>query len=159
MTNWIYVADNSRDSIVIFAKDASGDVPPTRSIKGPQTNLDEPFAIAVDDNWIYVANWQNKSVAVFPIGATGDVPPTQLIQGSNTTFNRPQGIAVDANWIYVADYSNFIAVFPIMAQAILRPPARFRGEELRSAILGVSRWITTGSMSRTMAVRTFRCFR
>ena len=121
------MADRSRDSVTVFAKDASGDVAPARSIKGSQTTIDQPYAIAADDNWIYVGNWNNGSVAVFPIAATGDVAPTRLIQGTSTALNHPQGIAVDTNWIYVADYNNCIAVFPIGGTGDIAPSRKIQG--------------------------------
>ena len=99
-----------------FLIDETGDVAPTRRIRGAATTLQNLAGIAVDANWIYVTDTSSPPrVMVFPIIADGNIAPDHTISGTNTTFQSPYAIAVDANWIYVADVTgnSRIDVFPI----------------------------------------------
>jgi hypothetical protein len=94
-------------SVLVYAAGAHGNVPPTQVITGSNTELYNPFGIAVDGNRnMYVSNYDNSSISVYAAGATGNVSPTQTISGYYTVMTGPGKIAVDANKnIYVSDYA------------------------------------------------------
>lgn len=85
--------------ITVYAKNATGDAAPIRTISGAQTGLTAPDGIALDahDN-IYVTQFppgvSTPSVAVFKAGANGNVPPVRMIVGSKTGIDGPAGIIV-----------------------------------------------------------------
>jgi len=130
-SSWIYVTcynfTPDTGSILVFPINATGNVSPTRTIQGANTNLSWPGGIAVDSSWIYVTNWFSDSIAVFPVGATGDIVPTRFIKGTSTTLSLPTGIAVDPNWIYVASDWNSISIFPIGGAGNIAPIRRIIG--------------------------------
>jgi 6-phosphogluconolactonase (cycloisomerase 2 family) len=136
--NWIYVTVHNTStgisSVLVFPIGATGNVAPTYTIQGANTNLAMPVGIAVDSAWIYVSNWANRSVAIFPVGSNGNVAPARFIQGSNTQLDLPYGISVDTNWIYLASsyYSTGIAsvsVFPIGSTGNVSPAHQIAGSE------------------------------
>jgi len=87
----IYVADSAQKlrgprRVAEFATKARGDVPPLRTIEGPQTRLEGPTFVALDGKGtLYVVNYnflQPKIVpviAVFAPEASGDAPPIRKI--------------------------------------------------------------------------------
>ena len=94
-SNWIYVANTYNQSIDVYPIDATGNVLPTRSIKGSNTMLSYPVGIAVDGSYIYVTG--DSRIGVFSKNADGNVAPVRLIQGSNTNLDGRNGIGVDAS--------------------------------------------------------------
>jgi DNA-binding beta-propeller fold protein YncE len=113
-----------RSSLTVFDGDAQGDVLPVRIIQGPESQLDWPMGVAVDEanNEIIVANNGDNSILVFPRTARGDVPPSRVIRGPLTGVNGPMGVAVAKNEIYVANFGDHTAlVFPRLAAGNVRP--------------------------------------
>ena len=124
----IYVANGGNDSISVFPIDSTGDAEPMRVIQGPDTHLDSPRAITVDNAWIFVANL--TSITVFPKNSTGNTSPARLIQGANTQLNTPYGIAADESRIYVANsWGHSITVFPKNATGNVAPTRQIRGDQ------------------------------
>lgn len=67
-------------ALVSFPADASGDVAPSATISGSQTNLDQASAVAADATGnLYVAT--SLAILVFPPQATGNVAPARTIAG------------------------------------------------------------------------------
>jgi sugar lactone lactonase YvrE len=92
-------------SLTVYAKGATGDVAPVRSIAGPRTGLMFPSAIAVDGSGDrYVADRTANSVSVYSSSAQGDAAPIRTIAGTYTGLNLPTGLALDAHGdIYVVN--------------------------------------------------------
>jgi DNA-binding beta-propeller fold protein YncE len=102
-------------SVTIFDGDAKGDVAPLRIISGPQSQIDWPMGIAVDEanNEIVVANNGDNSVLVFDRMASGDAPPKRVIRGARTGIKGPMGVATAHDEIIVANFGDHTAlVFP-----------------------------------------------
>ena len=104
--HWIYSVNQNNASIDIRPIDASGNVPPARSIQGANTTLKWPEAVAVDSLQIYVADFENDSVDIWLLSADGNVAPHRSIKGANTLMGSPLGIAVHSLDIYVTSFSN-----------------------------------------------------
>ena len=104
--NWIYSVNQNTKSIDIWPLGASGNVPPARSIKGANTTLKWPEAVAVDGLQIYVADFENDSIDIWNINADGDVAPKRSIKGMATLLESPLGIATHGVRFYVTSFSN-----------------------------------------------------
>jgi len=109
-------------------------VPPTATIAGGNTGLDNPAGIALDGAGnIYVTNATSHSITVYAAGASGNATPTTTIAGGNTGMFIPVGIALDgAANIYVANArSNFgvgsITVYAAGASGNATPMATIAG--------------------------------
>ncbi|MEO8505923.1 MAG: hypothetical protein ABI609_18655 [Acidobacteriota bacterium] len=115
--------------ILTFARTASGDVAPLRTLGGPATTLQggaRTLAVDPQRNEIFVA--QDASaltgrVLVFSRTATGNVAPLRTIVGPKTMLNRPFSVIVDAahDEILVVDVTNGILVFPRSAGGNVAP--------------------------------------
>ena len=96
----IIVANNGDNSILIFARTASGDVPPKRVIRGPLTGVKGPMGVAIAKDEIYVANFGDHTALVFSRLAGGNVRPRRVIRnapaGRETSgFGNPYSVAYD----------------------------------------------------------------
>jgi hypothetical protein len=87
----LYVANRNGDSITVYARTASGDAAPIRTIQGGATGLNRPIGVAVDavHGELVIGN-SNGSITVYPRSATDNVPPLRSITGD--LFS---GVAVD----------------------------------------------------------------
>ena len=113
-------------SITIYDGDAAGDVAPLRTIQGPNSQVDWPMGVAVDEvnGEIVVANNGDNSVLVFPRTASGDVQPKRVIRGPLTGIKGPMGVAIAKDEIWVANFGDHTAlVFPRLAGGNV-PPRR-----------------------------------
>ena len=95
----IYVA-NGNDRVTVYGTQLNGNVKPTRTISGSNTDLVFPTSIAVDTGKnMYVTNFMNNPdeyfVTVYAAGARGNAAPIRTIRGSNTGLYGPSGIALD----------------------------------------------------------------
>ena len=111
-------------SITVYDGNASGDVAPLRTITGPQTRIDWPMGVAVDEanNELIVANNGDNSVLVFPRTANGNAQPRRVIRGSLTGVKGPMGVAVANDEIWVANFGDHTAlVFPRLAAGNVAP--------------------------------------
>jgi DNA-binding beta-propeller fold protein YncE len=113
-------------SVRIFARTASGDVAPLRSIQGPHTKLSLPQGVFVDpeSGQILVANDGGNSILFFARTAEGDVAPVRTLEGPATGINTPNGVAVDSvhHEIWVSNWATHSAtVYPIDAQGNTAP--------------------------------------
>jgi len=115
-------------SINVYPLRASGDTAPLRVITGPQTQLNWPAHIYVDQEHgeIFVANDGESSILVFRVTDSGNVAPTRVLKGAKTQIKNPTGIFVDTvhNELVVANMGNHSAtVYPRMAEGDV-PPSR-----------------------------------
>lgn len=85
-----------------------GNVLPHYTIVGPDTQLNGPTGVAINDQSatdatqqeIAIANSNNNTIAVyhrsdFAAHADGDLPPAGILGGANTLLNSPGGLYVD----------------------------------------------------------------
>ena len=115
-------------SITVYPIKASGDTTPLRTIQGPNTQLNWPAHIYVDDEHgeVFVANDGTDSILVFRVTDSGDVAPTRVLRGPKTQIKNPTGVYVDKanNELVVANMGNHRAtVYARTAQGDA-PPLR-----------------------------------
>lgn len=113
-------------AITFHAGDATGDVPPLRTIEGDLTGLNWPMGIDVDltRDEIAVANYGDSSVRVFRRGDRGNAQAVRVIRGAATQIVGPVSVAIDTknDEIWVANYGDHTAVvFPRTASGNVRP--------------------------------------
>ena len=97
-------------SITVYAKDAKGDVRPLRTIQGPQTQMNWPTGVSLDEerNELFIGNDGGNSVLVFDANASGDAAPLRVIKGTASMVSNPTGIFLDKknNELWVANFGN-----------------------------------------------------
>ncbi len=91
-------------SVTIYSPAGTGNVAPTATIVGVDTQLAGPQGIALDgQGHIYVANFANL-VTEYASGSSGDAAPIASLSGAATQLAAPTGIAIDASGkIYVTN--------------------------------------------------------
>jgi len=138
--NWLFVSNhgNVKDikpprqgrfempSITVYPLKASGDTPPIRIIEGPQTQLNWPAQVFVDEEHgeLYVANDSGDSILVFRVTDDGDVAPSRVVKGPRTGIKNPTGIFVDLqnDELWVSNMGNHSAtVFQRTANGNVAP--------------------------------------
>jgi 6-phosphogluconolactonase (cycloisomerase 2 family) len=115
-------------SITVYPLDARGDNPPLRVIEGPDTQLNWPAHISVDEEHgdVYIANDGTDAILVFRVTDSGNVRPTRVLKGPKTQIKNPTGVFVDTvnNELVVANMGNHRAtVYPRSAEGDT-PPIR-----------------------------------
>ena len=123
-------------SISVYPIRASGNTPPLRTIQGPNTTLNWPAQIYVDEEHgeVFAANDASDSILVFRVTDSGDAAPTRVLKGTQTQIKNPTGLFVDTvhDELVVANMGNHSAtVYPRTAQGDT-PPVR----TIRSGPLG-----------------------
>ncbi len=101
----IYAVNNDTvDTLVIFDRDANGDVPPTRELHTPHGT----FGIAVDEasEEMFLTMQHDSAMVVFRKYAETDESPLRLLQGDRTGLADPHGIALDATngWVFITNH-------------------------------------------------------
>ena len=104
----IYAVNNDTvDTLVIFSRDARGDVPPTRELATPHGT----FGIAVDERKqeMFLTAQHSSSVFVFHKMAQGRDEPIRFLQGNRTQLADPHGITLDTenDLMYVVNHGNY----------------------------------------------------
>ena len=118
-------------SINVYRRTASGNTAPLRVIQGPQTQLNWPAGIVIDERRreLYVANDTANSVLVFSADASGDVAPIRVIKGPDTELDAPGGVFLDTqnNELWVSNYGNHsLNVYALTADGDTAPLRRIR---------------------------------
>lgn len=122
----IFVTNQDNNSVTVYARTASGDAVPVRTIAGASTGLSTPEGVAFDaiHGEIFVVNSGALSVTVYPRNANGNTAPSRTISGPSTALTAANAIAVDPihGEIYV-DGSNagFVNVYPRTADGDVAP--------------------------------------
>ncbi len=100
------VTNDTVDTMVIFGRDARGNVPPKRELTTPHGT----FGIAVDEEKqeLFLTVQHDNAVVVFDKMAEGDDAPIRLLQGDRTALEDPHGIAVDTKnqWMFVSNHGS-----------------------------------------------------
>ena len=109
----IYAVNNDTvDTLVIFNRQARGNVPPTRQLATPHGT----FGIAVDEDKeeMYLTVQHDNAVSVFHKYAQGDDHPIRLLQGIHTLLADPHGIAFDKSngEMFVTNQGSFHDTIP-----------------------------------------------
>lgn len=123
-------------SITAYPIKASGDTKPLRTISGPNTMLNWPAHIYVDENHgeVFVANDGDNSIVVFRVTDDGNAAPKRLLKGPQTQIKNPTGLFVDTknNELVVANMGSHTATVYAREAAGNTPPLR----TIRSGPLG-----------------------
>lgn len=100
------VPNDTVDTLVIFGRDARGNVAPDRELSTPHGT----YGIAVDEKKqeMFLTVQHSNSVVVYRKSAAGDEKPLREIVGPSTRLEDPHGIAVDPsrNLLFVVNYGN-----------------------------------------------------
>ena len=109
----IYVANDfpfGVGSIDIYPAGSYATGPPIATIAGDNTELSDPFAVALDSSGnIYVLNQSDdgradNAITVYPAGSNGDVTPSATFNIDPTGESFPSGMAADAaGALYIAN--------------------------------------------------------
>ncbi len=113
----IFVADKT-STIKIWNVGDDGDVPPRRTLSGPNTGLDNCLGTWIDDGELYVSNYANAgagSITVYPQSASGNVMPTRTIPTAT-----PTGITISGSELFVASKVGEVTVYDKKTGAQLR---------------------------------------
>lgn len=99
-SNELVVCDEGSIAVLFFADplSISGDVPPTRELKGNATELVAPTQAFVDteSDELYVLDRGGNQILVYTASATvrADVAPVRRIRGASTGINNPAAFIV-----------------------------------------------------------------
>src|SRR5215471_2779416 len=92
------------DTLVIFDRNAKGNVPPTRELYTPHGT----FGIAVDEaaEEMFLTLQHDSAMVVFRKYAQKDESPLRLLQGDATGLADPHGIALDTKngWVFISNH-------------------------------------------------------
>jgi len=107
-TGDIYSVNNDTlDTMVIFDRQARGDVPPTRELKTPHRT----YGIAADEETqeLYITVQDPPMVVIYDKKASGSDKPKRVLRGNKTHLQDAHGIAVDTKHklMFVANYGNY----------------------------------------------------
>ncbi|MCH7979173.1 MAG: hypothetical protein IH935_09385 [Acidobacteria bacterium] len=103
----IYAVNNDTvNTLVIFDRQAKGNVPPTRELATPHGT----FGITVDEEHLelFLTIQHDSAVVVYRKMAEGDEAPIRLLQGDHTLLADPHGIALDTknDLIFVTNHGS-----------------------------------------------------
>jgi DNA-binding beta-propeller fold protein YncE len=109
----IYAVNNDTvNTLVIFSRDAQGDVPPDRELYTPHST----FGIAVDESAqeMFFTIQVDSAVVVYRKHAEREESPVRLLQGENTRLADPHGIAIDVKnqLMFVSNWGSTHSVVP-----------------------------------------------
>ena len=106
-TGDVYSVNNDTvDALVVFPRDAEGNVNPMRELNTPHRT----WGIAVDEqaHELYLTVQYAPKVVVYRKMAQGDEQPLRVLEGPRTQMEDPHGIAVDTRngWMFVSNHGN-----------------------------------------------------
>lgn len=114
-------------SITVYARTAaSGDTPPLRTIKGPDTRLNWPTGLAFDPEAreLFVANDAAHEILIFDATASGNASPKRILRGPKTKLANPTGVFADTRnrELWVANFGGHSAtVYDLSASGDVAP--------------------------------------
>jgi DNA-binding beta-propeller fold protein YncE len=103
----IYAVNNDTlDTLVIFNREAKGNVPPTRELSTPHRT----YGIAVDEQAeeLYMTVQDPPEIVVYNKYASGRDKPKRIMRGNKTLLTDAHGMGIDTKnkWMFVANYGN-----------------------------------------------------
>lgn len=106
-TGNVYAVNNdTEDHLIVFSREARGNVAPNREIHTPHG----AFGIAVDEGSqeMFLTLEHHSAVVTYQKGASGEDAPIRLLQGDRTRLADPHGIAFDppSGLIFVANHGS-----------------------------------------------------
>src|SRR5579871_2722932 len=109
----IYAVNNDTiDTLVIFSRQAIGDVKPDRELSTPHGT----FGIAVDEaaQEMFLTVQHDNAIVVYKKNAKGSDTPERVVQGDDTALADPHGMAIDPKkgLLYVANHGSTHQVRP-----------------------------------------------
>ena len=112
----IYAVNNDTiDTLVIFSRQAIGNVTPDRELHTPHGT----FGIAVDEDAkeLFLTVQHDNAIVVFNKTAQGAEAPIRVIQGDDTALADPHGMAIDRKnrLLYVTNHGSVHEVRPPVA--------------------------------------------
>ena len=154
--NWMFVSNHGSvnnggiagsgrfepPAITVYPLKASGDTPPLRVIEGPNTRLNWPAAMSLDqeNGELYLANDSDHSILVFRTTDSGNVAPTRIIKGAKTGIKNPTGIFLDLknDEVWVSNMGNHTAtVYRRTASGNVAPLRTIRSAPLGKLALAI----------------------
>ena len=129
-TGDIYAVNNDTvDTLVIFSREAKGDVRPAREVHTPHGT----FGIAVDEEHreLLLTVQHDSAVVTFQKTAKSEDAPIRLLQGEHTLLADPHGMALDTkdDLIFVTNHGSVHQVRPGAVSA----SGRIRESDLRKS--------------------------
>jgi hypothetical protein len=103
------------NSILVFDRNANGDVAPKRVLTGPDTQIRGMASVAVDPvHNVLIAN-TNNSLLIFDRTASGNTKPKAVIQGPNSGLANISSFQVYApkGWILAGGQGGFIGAWSV----------------------------------------------
>jgi DNA-binding beta-propeller fold protein YncE len=136
-TDTLYVANSDRNAVLIYENASAlnptlGLAAATRTISGPKTGLNRPFAVVYNpqNKQLYVANTDDYRILIFeedcpgaPSTLDGDLSPCRIISGASTLLDYPRALALDMgrDLLYVSNMGgNSILAFNNISQPTTR---------------------------------------
>jgi hypothetical protein len=117
----IIVPSHYAFAILTFRGDANGDVPPVRKIFGPNTQLVNTEALAIDHVHGEIFVPQGRRVLVFPRDADGDVPPIRVLEGPDTQLQASRLTVDPVNNLLIVSGGGGIRMYPRTASGNTKP--------------------------------------
>jgi DNA-binding beta-propeller fold protein YncE len=147
------------NSFTVYARTATGNAAPLRTLSGPATGLNGPFGLAVDtaNNELMVTNFFGKSITVYPRTASGSTTPIRVLAGVLTGLNFPLGLAVDAvhDELMVTNVgNNSVTVYPRTASGSIAPIRTLQGNSTGLVNPGFAAVTTTGAPLASVALNS-----
>lgn len=100
------VANDTVDTLVIFSRNAAGDVPPKRELTIPHRS----YGIAVDEQAqeMFLTSQHPSRILTWRKQAQGSEKPFRVIEGTKTQLEDAHGIGLDTKngWIFVANHGS-----------------------------------------------------
>ena len=100
------VANDTMDTLVVFPREAQGNVAPMRELHTPHGT----YGIAVDEaaQEMFLTVQHINGVVVYPKTAAGEDEPIRRLAGDRTALEDPHGIAVDPKngWMFVSNHGS-----------------------------------------------------
>ena len=119
------VANDTVDKMVVFSRQAEGNVAPDRVLETPHGT----YGIAVDEEnqELFLTVEHDSAVVVYRKMAAGEEAPLRLLQGNRTLLADPHGIAVDSerNLLFVANHGSVHDVSLDAGPTFSPPPKNF----------------------------------
>lgn len=152
------------DGIAVFDRDADGDTPPKRILKGPNTRIKGITAAAADPVHDRLVVRSDRALLIFDRNASGNVKPLSTIEGSLVGVGGlPHQLRVygPKGWIIDGTRGGALGVWSINDHGNVAPRWRIPVRQLADKGEGASGidldpthkelWVTSGSGNRFMA--------